>query len=335
MIISRTPFRISLFGGGTDYPQWFREHGGAVLGTTIDKYCYISVRYLPPYFTHKSRVVYSKEEWVNDNNEIEHPAIRECLNFERVSRGVEISHQSDLFARKGLGTSSAFVVGLLNALKTLKGKRTIPSQLSRHAIDVEQNWIKESVGCQDQYHCAYGGFNKITFSNNFVDVIPIDGSQLQPYLMMFDTGTSRIASHLAQSQIAQIPYKEFILRQMGDLVNVAVDYIRKGDIEVIGKLLHETWQLKKSISNAITTPPINDIYDTAIKAGVTGGKLLGAGGGGYILFFVPPDKQSSVLKALRDLIYVPFKFENKGSQVIFNDEPAKERSGWGEEVAKE
>jgi len=335
MIISRTPFRVSLFGGGTDYPAWFKEHGGAVLGGSIDKYCYISTRYLPPHFTHKSRIVYSQEEWVNDNNHIEHPAVRECLKFLNITRGVEIIHQSDLLARRGIGASSAFVVGLLHTLLSFSTNHISREQLARQAILVEQDWIKENVGCQDQHHCACGGFNHFKFNpDGTTEITPIDGGYLlQPYLMMFDTGITRIASEIARVQIEQIPNKQSELQEMSSLVDGAVIALNESRIWDVAYLLNVGWQIKKRLSDKITTLRIDAIYDTARRAGALGGKLLGAGGGGYILFFVEPEKHHLVADALSDLIYVPFKFETTGSQIIFRDGEIPEGTGWGEERA--
>lgn len=336
MIISRTPFRVSLFGGGTDYPAWFKEHGGAVLGTSIDKYCYISVRYLPPYFPHKSRIVYRIEEWVDDNSEIEHPAVRECLKYLSITQGIEISHQSDLLAKKGIGASSAFVVGLLHALHSFHKSIVDKERLAEQAILVEREWIEESVGYQDQYHCAVGGFNHIKFNpSGSVEIIPIkEGYCLQPYVMLFDTGSTRVASKIARATIEQIPNRQGELTEMSLLVEEAIKSLEKGKVEDIARLLNESWELKKRLSDRITTPRIDAIYSTAMESGALGGKLLGAGGGGYLLLLVKPEKHDSVVQALRDLIYVPFKFEklilpgsieprygrvSTGSQIIFRD----------------
>lgn len=321
MIISRTPFRISLFGGGTDYPVWFKEHGGAVLGGTIDKYCYISVRYLPPYFRHKSRIIYSTEEWVDSHKDIKHPGVRECLRYLSIRQGMEICHQSDLLARKGLGASSAFIVGLLNALGTLTHQGFNKKTLAEKAVFVEQERIKENVGCQDQYLTALGGFNHLRFNpDGVVEATEIEGvSKLQPYLMLFDTGTTRIASEIAAEQIKQIPHREWQLREMQSYVDAALVALRCGFMNDFGTIMHVNWQLKKSLSPLITNDHIDGIYDTALKNGAIGGKILGAGGGGYMLFFVPPDRHESVKEAL-NLRYIPFEFEDSGTQIIFNDE---------------
>ena len=325
MIISRTPFRISFFGGGTDYPVWYKEHGGAVLATSINKYCYINVRYLPPFFDHKYRVRYSIREEVQNISEIQHPSARECLAFLNFDRGVEIQHNSDLPARIGVGSSSSFTVGLLNALYALKGKMTTKRQLALEAIHVEQDRIKENVGSQDQTTAAFGGFNKIEFGGvQHIQVKPItlnaEKIQLfQEHLMLFFTGFVRTASEIAGEQIKKTPERENELNKMFEMVDEAISILNgdSSDITDFGRLLHEAWMIKRSLTNKITTPFIDEIYETVIKAGALGGKLLGAGGGGCILFFVEPELQSKVKEKLKNLLYVPFKFENLGSQIIY------------------
>jgi len=324
MIISRTPFRISFFGGGTDYPIWYRENGGAVLGTTIDKYCYISCRHLPPFFTHKHRIVYSQIETVKDINEIDHPSAREVLRFAQIDQGIEIHHDGDLPARTGLGSSSSFTVGLLNALYALKGVMPSKSQLARDAIHIEQDLIKESVGSQDQVLVALGGFNRVEFAReNEFKVTPITIKtdrldQLQKHLMLFFTGFSRKASDVAAEQIRQTPGKKAELGRMYEMVDEAIGILNsQDDLASFGKLLHEGWMLKRSMSSLVSNASIDEVYRVAIDAGGIGGKLLGAGGGGFILFFVPLDLQSRVRTALGSILNVPFRFENSGSQIIF------------------
>ena len=325
MIISRTPFRVSFFGGGTDYPVWYNEHGGAVLATSINKYCYINLRYLPPFFNHKYRIVYSKTELTQNIFEIQHPSVRETLAFMNIDRGVEIHYDGDLPARAGMGTSSSFTVGLLNALYALKGKMVTKMQLALDAIHIEQDRIKENVGSQDQTTAAFGGFNKIEFGGKQeIQIYPVtmnmDKSQsLQNYLMLFFTGLSRTASEIASEQIKKIPTKKKELKIMQKLVDEAITILNDDHLDLIdfGRLLHETWMLKRSLTDKITTPRIDEIYETARRAGAIGGKLLGAGGGGFILFFVEPQCQHEVKKKLKNLLYVPFKFENLGSQIIY------------------
>jgi len=326
MIISRTPFRISFFGGGTDYPVWYKENKGAVLSTTIDKYCYITLRYLPPFFPHKHRIVYSEIEMVKDVNQIIHPAVRETLKFLKIDKGIEIHHDGDLPARTGLGSSSSFTVGLLNSLYALKGFIPSKLQLAKEAIHIERDVLEESVGSQDQAAAAYGGFNKITFNGN--DEIKVESitikkeriRQLEDHLMLFFTGFSRFASNVAKDQIKNTPQKREELIQMGQMVDEAINILNTGEnILEFGKLLNKTWQIKKTLSGKITTPEIDNIYQRAMKAGAIGGKLLGAGSGGFMLFFVSPESQPKVRAELKDLLEVKFNFENEGSQIIYYD----------------
>jgi len=324
MIISKTPFRISFFGGGTDYPVWYRENQGAVLSTAIDKYCYITIRYLPPFFPHKHRIVYSKIEMVNDINEILHPAVRATLQFLNIDKGIEIHHDGDLPAKTGLGSSSSFTVGLLNSLYALKG--VIPSklQLAKEAIHIERDILKENVGAQDQVAAAFGGFNKINFNGK--DEIKIEPitigkeriKRLENHLMLFFTGFSRTASDIAKSQIENTPNKKRELSLMYQMVDEAIKILNeKGDIKDFGKLLHEAWLLKKSLTDKISTPEIDNIYEKALQAGALGGKLLGAGGGGFMVLFVPPENQPGVREKLKNLLEVKFHFENEGSKIIY------------------
>jgi D-glycero-alpha-D-manno-heptose-7-phosphate kinase len=324
MIISRTPFRVSFFGGGTDYPAWLREHPGAVLGTTIDKYCYITARYLPPFFEHRSRIIYSRMEHVRQSiDEIEHPSVRETLRFLKIQEGVEIHHDGDLPARAGLGSSSSFTVGLLNVLYALRGSMATKEQLAREAIHIEQSMIRENVGCQDQVLAAFGGLNYIEFSHDGTPAVRqvtapktvTDG--LQEHLMLFFTGFSRMASEVAVHQIRNIPNRTSELTTMYGLVQEALKAVSAADYPLFGRLLHESWELKRSLSEKITTPEIDTIYERARKAGAAGGKILGAGGGGFILIYAEPGVKPWVRQALSGLLEIPFKFENLGSQIIF------------------
>lgn len=324
MIISRTPFRISFFGGGTDYPVWYVDNCGAVLSTTIDKYCYLNCRYLPPFFEHKHRIVYSKIDTVNHIKDIRHPAARAILNFMKIKSGVEIHHDGDLPARTGLGSSSAFTVGLLNSLYALKGIMPTKYRLAKEAIYIEREVLKEHVGSQDQVAVSYGGFNKISFNREGefnVEPIILDKdrlTQLENHLMLFFTGFSRTASRIAKKQIKNTADKRRELSMMQELVDEAKNILNsKSNIVEFGKLLHESWQLKKSLSDKISTPEIDRVYDTALNAGAMGGKLLGAGGGGFMLFFVKPELQNKVRRRLNKLLIVKFRFENLGSQIIF------------------
>ena len=324
MIISRTPFRISFFGGGTDYPAWYEENGGAVLGTTINRYCYITCRYLPPFFEHKHRIAYSLVEQVQDVDEIRHPSVREALKFMGINGGMEIHHDGDLPARTGLGSSSAFTVGLLHAFYALKGVMPSKMQLAKDAIHIEQDILKENVGSQDQVLTAFGGLSRVAFSgkNNIeikrVTIKPQRLELLQDHLMLLFTGFSRTASQIAEEQIKQTAQKKQELNEMYNMVDEAINILNgDNDLSDFGKLLHESWQLKRSLTDKISTPYIDYVYDTALSAGATGGKILGAGGGGFILFFVRPDLQDKVRESLHGLLHVPLQFENLGSQIIF------------------
>ena len=324
MIISRTPFRISFFGGGTDYPTWYREHGGKVLSATIDKYCYLSVRKLPPFFEHKHRVVYSAIENINEFSEIKHPAVREVLKYMNVHEGLEIHHDADLPARSGMGSSSSFTVGLLNALYALHGRDSSRKNLASTAIHIEQDLIKETVGSQDQIAAAFGGINRVDFrTSGEFDVTPMvfqpaRKKLLEDHLMLFFTGISRIASTVAEKQVVALKDKEKELTTMASLVDDAVAILRdeSRNLDDFGKMLHETWLMKRSISSAISSETIDDVYSAGCKAGALGGKLLGAGGGGFILFFVEPEKQPAVRAALKDFLHVDFGFSSEGSKIV-------------------
>ena len=323
MIISKTPYRISFFGGGTDYPEYYLEHGGAVLGTSIDKYCYLSCRYLPPFFDHHSRIVYSEQEEVQNNRLIKHPSIRATLELMDVTHGVEIHHDGDLPARSGLGSSSSCTVGMLNALYALQGRRPSRMELALKAIHVEQEMLRENVGSQDQVFATFGGFNKILFRQDGVlDVRPLTirpkrKEALESRLMFCFTRTTRIASTIAANVIRSIPSKQLELKKMREFVDIAEDIIYNGDLDDFGRLLHETWLLKRSISTGITNDYIDGIYACAREAGALGGKLVGAGGGGFMLFYVPPERQEAVREALDHLVWVPIRFESEGSRIIY------------------
>lgn len=324
MIISRTPFRISFFGGGTDYPAWYEENGGAVLATTIDKYCYISCRYLPPFFEHKHRIVYAKIENVKDVSEIEHPAVKATLEFKEIKEGVEIHHDGDLPARTGLGSSSSFTVGLLHAFYALKGIMPSKQTLANEAIHIERDLLKEHVGSQDQVLAAYGGFNKINFNPDHTFEVRhvILGQdklqQLQNHLMFYFTGFSRYASEIAKKQIEHTKKNRSELSTMYQMVDESLNILNGSstDILEVGKLLHESWELKRSLTDKISTPHIDEIYAAARSAGAVGGKLIGAGGGGFMIFFARPEEQSKIKEKLKELLLVPFKFETSGSQIV-------------------
>ncbi len=326
MIISRTPYRISFFGGGTDYPAWYRQHGGAVLAATIDKYCYLSCRYLPPFFEHRFRVVYAKIEACSTIDEIAHPAVRGILKYLNIERGVEIHHDGDLPARSGMGSSSSFTVGLLHALYALKGQVRSKHQLALESITVEQELLKETVGSQDQVSAAYGGLNHITFlPNNEISVRPITINrervgELDSHLMLFYTGIKRTASDVAESYVSNMNAHKRQFRIIKDMVEEGVSILgSQQDIAAFGELLHEAWHMKRSLSDKVTNSEVDDIYEAARAVGAIGGKLLGAGGGGFVLLFVRPPDQDRVRARLNRLIHVPFRFESAGSQIIFFD----------------
>ena len=323
MIITRTPLRVSFFGGGTDYPAWFREHGGAVLATTIDKYLYLHCRYLPPFFDFKSRIVWSKIEQVQQPSEIAHPAIRGVLEWMKISEGVEIHHHGDLPARTGLGSSSSFSVGLLHALHALRGELVSKRKLAEEAIFVEQQVLQENVGVQDQIQSAFGGLNRIDIrTDGSFEVTPLVVraerlAGLQKHLLLLYTGLSRTASEIAAEQIATVGAKTAELKAMREMVDQGERIlVGTGDLREFGRLLDESWKLKRSLSSKIAPSFVNEIYDTARQAGADGGKLLGAGGGGFMLIFVTPDKRASVLKSLQKLLPVPFQFERSGTQIV-------------------
>ena len=326
MIISRTPFRISFFGGGTDYPAWYRKHSGAVLATTINKYCYISARFLPPFFEHKIRLVYAKIESCNSVDEITHPAVREAVRYVGMERGFEVHHDADLPARCGMGSSSSFTVGLLNALYALKGEMRSKHQLAMESIHVEQNLIKETVGSQDQVSAAHGGLNHISFlANDEITVRPITASveriaELNSHLMLIYTGIKRTAADVAKSYVEDLDKKKTQLRIMKQLVEEGISVlIGGGDITPFGELLNEAWQVKRELSSKTTNSEVDAVYDRARAKGALGGKLTGAGGGGFMLLFVPPDRRQAVKDELHELIHVPFSMESTGSQIIFFD----------------
>ncbi|MGO8756742.1 MAG: hypothetical protein ACLQG3_01330 [Terracidiphilus sp.] len=323
--------RISFFGGGTDYPVWYREYGGSVLATTIDKSCYISCRHLPPFFEYHSRVSYSRVENVDSNDAIEHPSVRACLQFLNMTEGVEIHHIADLPARAGLGTSSAFTVGLLLALYALRNQMRDKHALAKEAIHVEQDLLKEAVGAQDQVSAAYGGLNRINFGQDgSIDVRRVVAStnrlaELEQHLALYFTGFSRTASEIAQEQLRVTPSKKQELYAMLQLVDEAEAILvdEKRPLQDFGRLLHESWQIKRSLTQKISNSSIDEIYATGLKAGATGGKLLGAGGGGFMLFYVEPERREALAASLNKLLCIPFSFSTQGSHVIVYEPEAQ------------
>lgn len=324
MIICRTPYRISFFGGGTDYPAWYRQHGGTVLATGIDKYCYLTCRYLPPFFEHRIRVVYRQIETCTSVDEISHPVVREALKFLQIDRGVEIHHDGDLPARSGMGSSSAFTVGLLHALHALKGEMPTKHQLAKEAIHLEQHVLGETVGSQDQTVAAHGGLRHVRFqTDGEIEVSPLvlppgRVAELRSNLMLVYTGIVRTAADVAQSYVPGIETRRRQLRIMKEMVDEAIEILTGGvNLIAFGELLHEAWLAKRSLSAEVSNPEVDELYRTALDAGAIGGKLTGAGGGGFLLLFVPPERRANVLTALSGCIHVPFEFESGGSQIIF------------------
>lgn len=326
MIISRTPFRISFFGGGTDYPTWYSRHGGSVLGTAIDKYCYITCRYLPPFFEHRYRVVWSMIERCKHPDEITHPVVRTLIKHLGIERGVEVHHDGDLPARSGMGSSSAFTVGLLHALHALQGNILSRHKLATESIYVERELLKETVGSQDQVFAAYGGFNRIRFSPEgeiSVQPMTLDADRIQElndHLLLFYTGIARTASSVASSYVNELENKSSALERMTEMVDEGVQILSSlGSILPLGELLHDAWQLKRSLSTTVSNGQVEEIYREALAAGAIGGKLTGAGGGGFLLLFVPPEQHRDVRQRLQRLTWVPFRFAKTGSEIIFFD----------------
>ena len=323
MIITKTPFRMSFFGGGTDFSGFFNEHGGAVLSTTFDKYAYVTVRNLPPFFEYKTHLTYSKEEKVNSVDEIQHPAIRNAMKWLGMEK-IRMTYEADLPARSGLGTSSSFAVGMLEAFYALKGKYADKKKLSDDAIYLERTLCAEAGGIQDQIAAAFGGFNRIDFSKDGYTVNPVVMSrerkkELNDNLMLFFTGFSRFSSDIQKGTEKSMKEKTKELLEIYSLVDEAQKILSDNNAEIdeFGKLLDYSWNLKRGISEGISTDSIDEQYKKAMDTGALGGKLLGAGGGGFLLFYVPKEKQKSVKNALKDQMQVPFSFENEGTRIIY------------------
>lgn len=322
MVITQTPFRMSFFGGGTDFSNFFEKYGGSVISTTFDKYCFVTVSHLPRFFDYKNQITYSRIERTNSVDEIEHPAVREAMKYLDMHE-LRMVYEADLPARSGLGTSSSFAVGMLNAFYALKGKYADKMQLAKDAIYVERVLCNESGGVQDQIAASFGGLNRIDFNSEGYIVNPIIMSkekkrELNDNLMLFFTGFSRFSSDIAESQVKATKNKTQELLEMLKLVDEAEKVLTtNADINEFGRLLDYTWKLKRGITTEISNDSIDSLYAKAIQAGATGGKLLGAGGGGFLLFYVEKDKQSAVHEAMKDLLYVPFEFENGGTRVLY------------------
>lgn len=323
MIITRTPFRMSFFGGGTDMPEFFRENSGSVISTTFDKYCYVTARHLPPFFDYRDEAVYSRIERVADPSEFEHPAVRNAMEMLDM-RDVRVAYEADLPARSGLGTSSSFAVGLLNAFHCMKGTYASKERLAREAICLERDLCQEAGGWQDQVAAAYGGLNRIDFAGDSFSVRPIVISngrkrELESSLLMFFTGFTRFSSEMQREN--RVADKTVLLREMLALVDEAEAALtdKKRPLSDFGRLLDETWRLKRGTGSRVSTGPIDDLYARGMAAGALGGKLLGAGGGGFLVFFAEPDARESVREALSDLLYIPFEFESDGTRVVYYD----------------
>lgn len=331
MVITRTPLRISFFGGGTDYPKYYEEHGGEVLSTSIDRYVYLTVSRLDPLFQHRIRVAYAKTELVREISEIQHPSVRACLQHLGMKGGVEISVSADLPARTGLGSSSSFTVGLLHALHAYQGKLVSPAELAREAIFVEQKVIGEGVGSQDQVAAALGGFRHIVFAKEplFVaDPLPLSTArkeELQKHLLLFFTGQTRLAEEVLQEQSMKTNENRELLSRMRELVEPGRKILvnEAEPLKKFGALLDEAWNIKRSLSAKISNSLVDQAYEAGRRAGAEGGKLLGAGGGGFLLFFVQPKFQAKVREALRPLVEVPFRFESGGSRLIYIRHPSE------------
>ena len=322
MIITKTPFRMSFFGGGTDMPQFFREHGGAVLSTTFDKYCYVTVRHLPPFFDYRTELSYARTERVTRREEIQHPAIRAAMKYLDI-RDLRLTYEADLPARTGLGTSSSFAVGMLSAFYALKGEKADSLRLAREAIHLERELCAEAGGWQDQIAAAFGGFNRISFHDSSFTVEPVvmlpeRKALLNRQLMLFFTGFTRLSSEIQQSTAVTMQDKTRQLLEMLALVDEAQALLTdpQADLDEFGRLLDVSWRLKRQTGTKISTDSIDALYDKALAAGAVGGKLLGAGGGGFLLFYVPQDRQEAVARALEGLMRVPFQFEDDGTQII-------------------
>ena len=323
MIITKTPFRMSFFGGGTDFPGFYEKHGGAVIASTFDKYCYVNVKKLPPFFDYASELTYSKIERVKSIEDIQHPAIREAMRYQGI-QDIRITYEADLPARSGLGTSSSFAVGMLQAFHAMKGEYADPRALADEAIYLERELCQEAGGVQDQISAAFGGFNKISFTAEGYEVEPVIISaqrkqQLNDNLMLFFTGFSRFSADIQTATQQNLVDKTAQLLEMLRLVEDAEKILtgQTEDLDEFGRLLDYTWKLKRGLSGKISTESIDGLYRKAMEAGALGGKLLGAGGGGFLLFYVQQEHQEAVKQAMHALLHVPFRFQMGGSKIIY------------------
>ena len=325
MIISKTPYRISFFGGGTDYPSWFKENKGKILSTTINKYVYLSLRDLGPYFNYKHRIIWSKVENVNNTKSIQHNVVREMLKYFKIKNGIEIHYQGDLPARSGMGSSSSFVVGLMNAFLVKKGIRLSKLDLAKKSILFEHKILKEIVGIQDQVSASYGGLNRLDIERNGtfkVKKFKIDKQikKLDKNLVLLFTGIHRTANEIAGQYVYKLTKDKVMeMNEINFQVQEAEHLLLKNKFDDFGKLLNEGWKLKKSLSKVISNKKIDNLYEFAMKNGALGGKLLGAGGGGFILLYIPQQKQKKFFKKIKHVLNVPFNFSDEKSQIILNN----------------
>ena len=321
MIISKTPYRISFFGGGSDYPEWYKKFGGEVISTTINKYVYITIRHLPSFFNHNYRLVYSKQELVNELSQIKHKPVREIIKYFKIKYGLEIHYDGDLPAKSGVGSSSAFVVGLLNAIWKLKNIHSTKHNLAKKSIFLETKVLKEVVGSQDQIACAYGGFNNIIFKKdgsfkvNKIKINKKRKNQLENNLFLVFSRIQRTAEIVAKSFVQNLPKNKINeMEKINSLVKDAKNIIKNQDLDNFGNLLNESWEFKKRLSNMVSNNKIDQMYKYAIESGATGGKLLGAGGGGFFVFYVKQNAHKKFITKMKKSLIIPFKFETQGSQ---------------------
>ena len=325
MIISKTPFRLSLFGGGTDFPSYYLKNGGCVVGGTINKYCYVSARYLPNVFDYKHRIVWSRNETVNNIREIYHPTVRSVFTFMNIKKGLEIHYQGDLQKNSGLGTSSAFCVGLFNALYNLENKKVSQKKLSLNAIHVEQKMLKENCGSQDQIWASFGGFNIIRFKKNgSFTVNSIKKSKnldnLDTNMFLVYTGINRFSEDIEKDKIKNLDRNFSNLEKINQITNSFIHQINNDfTIDLCGYLMNEYWEIKKKLSKKVSNPFINELYKEGLNNGAIGGKIIGSGGGGFLLFCCKKNKQKKFLNGFKKLPIIRFKFTNSGSEIIFKN----------------
>jgi D-glycero-alpha-D-manno-heptose-7-phosphate kinase len=324
MIITKTPYRISFFGGGSDFPSYYQKFGGCVIGSTINKYCYISLRELPPFFKNKYRIVWSKIQLLNTIAEIKHPCVKGVLNYFKIKKGLEIYHLGDLPAFSGIGSSSSFSVGLINALLTLDNKKFNKKELGKLSLHIEQKILKECVGSQDQMWASHGGMNLINFSKKNIEINKLrigekNKKKLSNNLILFFTGRGRFSGKIEKDKLSRLGKNLTTLDEMKNYVLVCKNILEKGSsLDEFGELLNDYWNLKKKLSHNVSNYLIDGLYKEAMLSGAKGGKIVGAGGGGFILFYAKPEIQKKLIKKFNKLTPVKFDFSEEGSKVIFN-----------------